>query len=173
MVGVEMTAAFITGLFTVAAGVLSALVTRYGVLFWKPAKKLMLAGQPVTRKLISPDGEVTEYPHFDQTEYYENPRLTIRGNRAVFKATYVVREGNQAILNGKIVSKGKYRDGKAYLTYDISDSDKDQGFSGVCLLYKSDMGSLTGFYLVESSLSRGSTALGTMHLERVGLLRSV
>lgn len=166
--GVTRSNTIIAGVFTLVAGLLSALVTHYGIsVFWEPGETIILSGHPVTSKLIDRQGNVSDYPIEGITEHYDSPSLTIRGERATFEANYTAKRNGEIEVNGKITATGRLENGTAYLTYRIRDSSKSQEWSGVLMLYIPPMGDLSGYYMVESSDRPGHTALGYVKLSRI------
>ena len=162
----EITVALIGAFATLLAGVLSALVTKYGVSFWKGTKKIKVRGELVFLKRCSGKRVSHAKSTSIRAQRVEDGVLSITGNTSTLEANYLLEYANNQVVTAKLRASGRYKSGTASLSYRISGSDSNQDWVGVIILNVPPWGEIDGYYLSPNKNNTKNIGLGHVKLVR-------
>jgi len=157
--------AAIAGCCSIVSAVLSALISRHGLVFWRSATVIRCAGTARELQAIRADGKIDD-GHRGYTYDIRDGTLSIRNDRARFSGLLTTTEGESTVSDGHVRAKGTFRNGVAFLVYSAKDIKRDQAWSGLILVRVPGLGDLTGYWLTEDHVDPGVIAFGSISLGR-------
>lgn len=147
--------------------IIAALLTRYGIFFWRPAKVIFCSGHAVALRVIRKDDSFLDFLDKSWRQELEDLKIVLRGNHASVTSNYKLYKESELRLRGIFEGHGDFANGCAYLSYTIKDSKQNQTISGVLQLIIPEWGDITGYYLAQSSTEAGGVVVGKVHLARL------
>ncbi|TCV90039.1 hypothetical protein [Sulfurirhabdus autotrophica] len=160
--------ALIAGACTIISAILTALITKYGLPFWRNSKVIRTKGTASEIFAILPDGSIAK----DESGYgYDISKATINLGKnkirlsAILNATMTT--GEVIISDAELTGDGVFMNGVAYITYHVHDIRNAQEWYGLLLLRVPGLGDISGYWIAEDHIKAGHIAMGSICLTRI------
>lgn len=158
--------ALIAGVCAIISATVAALITKYGLPFWRTSTVIRTKGTASECYAILPNGSFSK----DDCEYsfnISNAFLKIGKDKASLSAILNTTTGEFLVTDAELTGDGVFVNGVAYITYHVRDSRNAQDWFGLLLLRVPGIGDISGYWIAEDHIKAGHIAMGSVSMSRI------